>query len=209
MATAVDRRHRRGHAPYFALIAGTLLATTLALAVVSWSGILIAGLFIVAILSMSVISRALRVGELRTLSFRYKDDRSKFLWDSLRLADFPVLVPHTPGKDQRDLKEVQIRRDHQLAADADIVFLEVHVDDPSDFYQNLLVEVVPEEYRYVIKVTGCVSVAHAIAAVALEMSRYSTPRPACISARDRYGLTHLQLDHISLSAKGIFLGRCV
>src|SRR5262249_32945380 len=134
--------------PYFTLIAGLLLAVTLALAVVSWSGILIASLFILAILAMSVVSRALRVGELRTLSFHFKDEQSKFLWDSLRMADFPVLVPHCPGKDQRDLKEAQIRRDHQLAPDVDIVFLEVHVDDPSDFYQNLLVEVMREEYRY-------------------------------------------------------------
>jgi hypothetical protein len=175
LTCALDQRHRHHRARYFTFIAGILIATTLALAVISWNGILIASLFIVAILSMSVMSRAWRVGELRTLSFHYKDDTSKFLWDSLRLADFPVLVPHCPGQHERDLKEVQIRRDHQLAGDCDIVFLEVHVDDPSDFYQNLLVEVVREEFRYVIKVNGCVSVAHAIAAVALEMSRYSTP----------------------------------
>jgi hypothetical protein len=175
VASAMDRRQRHGRAPYFTLIAGLLLAVTFAMAVVSWSGILIASMFIVAILCTSVLSRALRVGEMRTLSFHFKDDQSKFLWDSLRLADFPVLVPHCPGKHERDLKEAQIRRDHQLAPDADIVFLEMHIDDPSDFYQNLLVEVVREEFRYVIKATGCVSVAHAIAAVALEMSRYSTP----------------------------------
>jgi hypothetical protein len=175
LTAALDRRHRRGRAPYFTLIAGILLATILGLAVVSGSGFLIASLFILAILSMSVLSRAWRVGELRTLSFQFKEEHSKFLWDSLRLADFPVLVPHCPGKDERDLKEKQIRQHHQLAPDVDIVFLEFHVDDPSNFYQNLLVEVVPEEYRYVIKVWGCVSVAHAIAAVALEMSRYSKP----------------------------------
>ena len=57
----------------------------------------------------------------------------------------------------------------------DIVFLEVEVDDPSNFYQRLLVEVIREETRFVINVTRCVSVAHAIAAVALMMSRFSKP----------------------------------
>ena len=68
-----------------------------------------------------------------------------------------------------------IRTNHQLAADADVVFLEVEVDDPSDFFQRLLVEVVPEDHRFIVRVTRCVSVAHAIAAVALEMSKESKP----------------------------------
>src|SRR5205085_5942452 len=100
---------------------------------------------------------------------------SKFLWDSLCLADFPVLVPHRPGRHERELKERTIRADHQLDPDADVVFLEVEVDDPSNFYQRLLVEVFREDTRIVIKLTRCVSVAHTVAAVALEMSRQSRP----------------------------------
>jgi hypothetical protein len=116
-----------------------------------------------------------RANERRTLGFEFVDERSKFLWDSLVLADFPVLVPHRPGRHERDLKEQAIRRDHQLAPDAEIVFLEIEVDDPSNFYQHLLIQVVPEDRRFVIKVQRCSSVAHAIAAIGLEMSRYSKP----------------------------------
>src|SRR5438874_941041 len=83
--------------------------------------------------------------------------------------------PPPPGQHDRDLKEESIRRDHQLAKDVDIVFLEVDVDDPSNFYQKLLIEVIREETRFVIKVTRCCSVAHTIAAVALEMSKSSRP----------------------------------
>jgi hypothetical protein len=97
------------------------------------------------------------------------------LWDSLRHADFPVLVPHRPGLHVRRDKEASIRCDHQLDPDVDIVFLEVEVDDPSNFYQRLLIEVFREEKSLVIKVTRCVSVAHAIAAIALEMSQESKP----------------------------------
>ncbi len=159
----------------FTVIAVVFVATTFAVIVQSSSGLLIAALFVGTILASSISARALRVDELRTLGFEFKDDTSKFLWDSLCCADFPILVPHRPGRHERDLKEQCIRQDHQLAPDVDIVFLEVEVDDPSNFYQKLLIEVIREERRFVIKVTHCVSVAHAIAAVALEMSKSSRP----------------------------------
>jgi hypothetical protein len=89
--------------------------------------------------------------------------------------DFPVLVPVRPGRDVHRQKEIDIRNAHLLAPETDIVFLEVCVDDPSDFFQTLLVEVVREDNRYVIRVANCVSAAHAIAAIALEMSRSSKP----------------------------------
>ena len=96
------------------------------------------------------------------------------MWNSLRSADFPILVPLHPGQNHEE-KERQIREQHQLAPNEDLVFLEVCVDDPSDFFQTLMIEVVRDNNRYVIKVTNCVSAAHAIAAIALEMSRYSKP----------------------------------
>ena len=160
---------------YFRIVTAAFLLTTLAVVLHSLSGLVIAACFIVTLLGMSVVSRAFRADELRTIGFQYKDEQSKFLWDSLRLADFPVLVPHRPGLQARELKEAQIRSDHQLTPDADVVFLEVEVDDPSNFFQNLLVEVVREDRCVVIKLTRCVSVAHAIAAVALEMSKESRP----------------------------------
>jgi hypothetical protein len=159
----------------FALIAAVFVATTLTVMIQTPSGLLIAGGFIVAILVSSVLSRAVRANEMRTVGFDFVDEESKFLWDSLVMADFPVLVPHRPGRHERDLKEVAIRRDHQLAPEVEIVFIEVEVDDPSNFYQRLLIEVVPEGTRFVIRVTRCSSVAHAIAAIALEMSRFSKP----------------------------------
>jgi hypothetical protein len=89
--------------------------------------------------------------------------------------DFPVLVPHRPGHQSRAEKEAEIRAHHQLAPEVDIVFLEVEMGDPSDFYQRLLVAVFREDTRVIIKLHNCVAVPHAIAAVALEMSRDSIP----------------------------------
>ena len=160
---------------YYGLVALVFIVTMLAVSLRSGSGLAIAACFILAILAMSILSRAWRADELRTIGFDFKDQESKFMWDSLRSADFPVLVPIRPGRDIRDQKEKEIREHHQLSADAEIVLLEICVHDPSDFYQRLLIEVAREDNRYVIKVTNGVSVAHAIAAIALEMSRESRP----------------------------------
>lgn len=160
---------------YFMILAVGFLGIVLAVLVNSASGLWISACFIIAILALSVVSRAFRADELRTIGFEFKDDNSKLLWDSLRLADFPVLVPHRPGRHERTVKEKQIRREHQLSPEVDVVVVEAEVDDPSNFFQRLLIEVVQEDKLFVIKVHNCVSVAHALAAIALEMSRYSSP----------------------------------
>lgn len=160
---------------YFALIAMVFVTTTLAVAMRSPSGLAIAFCFIAAVLTMSILSRAWRADELRTIGFEFKDEQSRYLWNSLRLTDFPILIPFRPIRETYEQKEAQIRADHQLSTDSDLVFLDVNVDDPSDFFQTLQIEVVRENNRIIIRVMGGVSVAHAIAAVALELSRHSTP----------------------------------
>jgi hypothetical protein len=138
-------------------------------------GLMIAAGFIAAILALSVVSRAVRADELRTIGFRFENEESKFLWDSLCLADFPILIPHRPGHQSRDVKAKAMRKEHDLAADVDLVFLEIELDDPSDFFQQLDIEVTREGAEAVIRVTGCASVPHSIAAIALEMSKHSRP----------------------------------
>ena len=158
--SAVASRREKGklnwmHHPWgFTVIACIFACTTVAVVIQSTSGLLIAALFVATILASSISARALRVDELRTLGFDFVDEQSKFIWNSLCCAEFPILVPHRPGRHERDCKEVSIRRDHQLAPNVEIVFLEVEVDDPSNFYQKLLVEVIEEETRFVIKVTA-------------------------------------------------------
>ncbi len=163
------------NAAYYSVVALIFVTTMLAVAMRSASGLGIAFCFVAAILAMSIVSRAWRADELRTIGFDFKDEQSKFLWDSLRLADFPVLVPLHAERERRDETERRICADHQLAPNTDIVFVEIEVDDPSDFFQKLSIEVVRENNRYIIKATMGVSVAHALAAIALEMSRYSKP----------------------------------
>jgi hypothetical protein len=159
---------------YFGLIAAAFMIVMLVVSLRSASGLGITLCFIAAILAMSIVSRAWRADERRTIGFEFKDQQSEFMWNSLRDADFPILVPTCPGQNHEQ-KETQIRAAHQLSPHDDIVFLEISVDDPSDFFQKLMIEVARDGNRFVIKVTNCVSVAHAIAAIALEMSRHSKP----------------------------------
>src|SRR5205807_8728019 len=49
------------------------------------------------------------------------------------------------------------------------------LEAPSDFYQTLRLAIFREETRFVIRITRCVSIAHAIAAVALELSKVGKP----------------------------------
>jgi hypothetical protein len=159
----------------YGFITLVFLTTTVLVMAMHPIGLVISISFIIAIFFWSVISRACRCSELRTVGFEFVSDEARFLWESMKLADFPALVPHRPGKRERDLREESIRREHQLSPDMDIVFIEVEIEDPSDFYQTLRLDVFREETRFVIRVTRCVSIAHAIAAVALELSKVGKP----------------------------------
>jgi hypothetical protein len=143
-----------------------------------WSqpaGLRIASLFILAIVMISMVSRALRSTELRFHGFEYVDETSRFLWESLRTIDFPVLVPHRPGQMSLAEKEAAIREYHRLPADVPVVFVEVTLGDPSGFDTLPLLEVMQQDGRFVIRVDRCPSISHVLAAVALEMSKESIP----------------------------------
>jgi hypothetical protein len=194
IVTALDRREakrargKRRSAWYFTLIAVIFSATAAAVIVTAPTGLLIAFGFIVAVLSMSVVIRAVRSDELRTVGYDFASPGAQAMWEELRILDFPVLVPRRPGLRDRDEKEAHIRRDHSLDPNAVIVFLEIEVDDPSNFLQQLMIDVEKEHKRYVIHVSRCVSVAHAISAIAMEMSKESKPPSLHFGWTDMDGL---------------------
>jgi hypothetical protein len=138
-------------------------------------GLQIAFWCVLATLVLSMASRALRSTELRFGGFEFVDDESRFLWDSMRASEFPVLVPHRPGRRELAMKEENIRRRHRLGTDVPIVFIEVALGDPSEFYQLPLLEVREETGRFLLRVSRSTSVAHAIAAVGLELSKVGKP----------------------------------
>ncbi len=159
----------------FVLVTAIFLYTTAAIIVEKPDGMKIAGCFIAAVVVTSFISRTLRSTELRFTGFQFKDEQSKFLWDSMRHIEFPILVPHRPGRRGLGAKEISMRAEHHLDEDIPLVFIEAERGDVSDFYQSPVMEVLETEGRITVRVTRCASIAHVIAAVALELSKVGKP----------------------------------
>jgi hypothetical protein len=182
LACALDRWEARSTIPRWRRIPWVFGSIAVGFAVATaeaiWSqpaGLRIASLFIFAIVLTSMVSRALRSTELRFNGFEYVDDNSRFLWESLRTMDFPVLVPHRPGQMSLSDKEATIREYHRLPPDVPVVFVEVTLGDPSGFDCLPLLEVSQDDGRFTIRVERGTSIPHVLAAVALEMSKASIP----------------------------------
>jgi len=148
---------------------------TVAIIIEKPDGIKIAGAFVASILVFSFVSRLRRSTELRFEKFDFVDETSRFLWDALRHLEFPVLVPHRPGHHTIEQKDERMRRVHRLDEEVPIVFVEAVLGDPSEFEQNPLLEVTEEEGRFIVRLRRCVSIAHAVATVALELSKSGRP----------------------------------
>ncbi len=181
LATLIDRWQQRSGRWYFriswpfAFITVIFFYTTLANIIEKPDGIKIAFWFILAIVLSSIVSRLSRSKELRLKGLDFVTQESKFLWDSMKMLEFPVLVPHRPGSRSLMEKEAIIRQEHRLGPEVPVVFIEVKVHDSSDFYQTPIVEVLQEEGAFIVRVHKCASVSHTIAALALELSKIGKP----------------------------------
>jgi hypothetical protein len=138
-------------------------------------GITIAGFFITIIITLSIISRTIRSTELRFAGFDFKNPESRFLWDSMKHIEFPVLVPHRPGGHGLLEKEATIRWRHRLPPETPIVFIEAELGDASDFLQKPVMEILEQDGRFILRVQHCASVSHVIAVIALELSKVGSP----------------------------------
>jgi amino acid permease len=160
----------------FAVITAVFVYTTVANEVEKdFQGLVISSAFILTILVTSFASRIARSRELRFAGFQMADDHTRFLWDTIRHLDLTVLVPHRPGRRSLVEKEAHIRKEHRLPADLMIVFVEVELADASDFVPEAVMSIYQEEGRYVVKISNAASIAHTLAAVALEMAKVGEP----------------------------------
>lgn len=182
VATVIDRWRRRSNLfwlrrpPWgYLAITGFFVYTTLVILWEKPDGLKIALCFIAVIVVLSLASRVWRSTELRFGGFQFYDEQSRFLWDSMKHLEFPVLVPHRPGRTPLAEKERAIREIHHLDATVPIVFIEAELGDPSEFLQTPLMRVKHEQGAFIIQVTRCASIPHVIAALALELSKVGKP----------------------------------
>lgn len=173
---AMDRRALTGRKSWaLSIITLGFCAGVVAAMFAQPSGPVIACCFIAAIVTTSMVSRGLRSTELRFEGFEYADDQSRFLWESLRPMEFPVLVPRRPGERSLADKEAEIRKYHRLGPDVPIVFVEATLGDASGFDCRPVLAVTQTDGRFVVHIERCTSIAHVLAVVALELSRESRP----------------------------------
>jgi hypothetical protein len=182
IATILDRWKRRAgvfwlwRIPWiFGLITTVFIYTLLDVVIGKPAGIKIAACFIATILVTSMVSRFLRARELRFQGFHIADARSRLLWDTINHLDLSVLVPHRPGRRTLESKEETIRREHRIPPEEMVVYVEVQLADPSEFAPTPVLSVVQQEGRYILRVTNAASIAHTLAAVALELSKVGKP----------------------------------
>jgi hypothetical protein len=139
------------------------------------SGLAIALLFVAVVVVTGFLSRYLRSLELRFEGFTFADEASRRRWEEVRNLEFQVLVPHRPGHLSLEEQEARVRKQHRLAAEVPIIFLEVTLGDPSDFLNAPLLEVCRDCGREVVRISRCASVAHVLAAVLLEFTHIGRP----------------------------------
>jgi hypothetical protein len=181
-ATAVTlsarRRHQRGRTIAFAIIALIFAYTTVANVVERPDGVKIAACFIAAILVVSFLSRLYRAFELRVSTIDADDVALGFLRECGRRQI--RLVANEP--DSRDAGEyrdkmAQILADNDMAADCDVIFIEVTVVDASDFETDLHVHGEVLHHRYRVLSMASSSVPSAIAALLLWIRDTTHRRP--------------------------------
>jgi hypothetical protein len=173
-ATAVTLAARRSGQRYrtvaFAVITLVLAYTTVSNVIERPDGVKIGACFILAIVTVSIASRIKRVFELRATEIDFDAAGQVFVRDCARRTI--RLVAHKT--EHRDAEEYvakirQLRRDHDMPVDPDVIFVEVTVVDPSDFEGRLHVHGEVRHQRYRVITVEAPSVPNALAALALRI----------------------------------------
>lgn len=128
--------------------------------------------FILFVLVSSILTRFYRSTELRFKGFEFADEATRQDYEKLKTADFPILVPHRPGQQTIEEKEVEIRARHRLGNEVPLVFIIAELGDASDFFLRPRLSISRENGRVIIHVRHCASLAHVLTAIAIDMSRF-------------------------------------
>ncbi len=166
------RRGHRGPAMFFGAVAAVFAYTITVTILDRPEGLFIALLFIVMILVISLVSRITRSTELRVQKVHF-DAAAEELLDEVLVVNAPVrfIANKIQAGDDEEYREksLDVRLDNHLDTAETAVFLEVAVDDASEFATHVNVTGVRVGTHRVLRATGP-SVPNVLAAVLLAVS---------------------------------------
>jgi hypothetical protein len=167
---AARRTRQRWRTIGFGVVALVFMYTTIDNMVERPDGLKIGVCFVLAIVTVSIASRIKRVFELRATEIDFDATSQIFLRDCARRT-IRLVAHKTDDRDFDDYVEQvrQLRRDHDLPSDPDVIFVEVTVVDPSDFEGRLHVRGEVLHQRYRVMSVNASSVPNALAALALRI----------------------------------------
>jgi hypothetical protein len=133
-------------------------------------GIVISAFFIIGIIAISVISRLKRAFELRVTDVRLDDTAKLFIRDCARrtirlVANEPDLLDAAEYREKR----AQVMKDHDLTEAQDFIFVEITVQDPSEFATVLDVNGHVAHQRHRVLKMESATVPNALAALLLHL----------------------------------------
>ncbi len=169
------KKHQKAQTIMFSIISLIFIYTSAVTIITDPQGLYIALLFILLVLTISIASRVLRSFELRVTNVVLDESAVQLL------EDFPVrplrLVSHHPGRssiEEYTKQEMRVRQMVHLPEEDPFIFLEVIVDDASEF--NDVVEVSAKRVgRYGILVAHGSSVPNTVAALMLHLRGNGAP----------------------------------
>jgi hypothetical protein len=142
-------------------------------------GIAISIMFILGIVIVSIVSRLSRTTELRADRIEFDENARRFITDSLVNDSRLSVIANRPGVGdaaEYEEKEEAQRRLNPVPGRADVLFLEIHVVDPSEFREVLQVRGVEVDGHRVLRADSPAA-PNAIAAILVAMRDATAVRP--------------------------------
>jgi hypothetical protein len=143
-------------------------------------GLIISSLFVVGIIATSLISRVYRSLELRQQRVEMDEAALRFVEEASRRGEIHIVAHRRQRGDEAeyDHKEAEQREDNHIPQDVPILFLEVDVEDASEFENVLEVKGVEIGGHKVLRAVSSV-VPNAIAALLLHLRDETGKAPHC------------------------------
>ncbi|MBX6354656.1 MAG: amino acid transporter [Micromonosporaceae bacterium] len=175
---AVRRAGSRRGTWAFAIITGAVGYTTIANIIERPEGAQIGAFFIVGIVAASLLSRIHRSLELRATEVRLDPLARQLLAEATTDGQVHILPNEPDLRDEHEYreKEASLREVHHLAPETPVLFLEVTLDDTSEFSARLAA-VGERRFGYRILKVRSPTVANSIAAMLLHIRDRTGKRP--------------------------------